>query len=105
MWCRLDDVAERRPCLVGNDSGKTGSCVASVRTTVEIFVGNAEVGFVGIEIGVSDFEFESLEIWGVRLPADFEHRFVFGKTGIVTGVESGTFFDRDRKRTRLNSSH
>ena len=65
--------------------------VSLVRIRVEIRIGNAEVGFVRVEIGAAEFQLEILVIGRVRLPRQLEHRLTTGESGFI--VDSLQFLE------------
>ncbi len=90
VW--LDDVAEVGAGLLGVHVVEPGGCVAAVGVAGEIVFGEAEVGFVEFEVGVSDFQFEALGDGGVGIPGEFEHRLVFREVAVGV-VHAGAAVD------------
>ncbi len=73
--------------VVGGDVVELRAGVAAVRPVAEIGIGQAQVGFVGILLGVGDLEFEFLVDAGIGVGGDQEFRQVVLEViaGVVTG--------------------
>ena len=60
--------------LLGRDVVEEAARVAAVGIGFEVGIGEAEVTFVGVDIGVAVFEFDLLIEGRVRFPREFDHR-------------------------------